>query len=851
MDLGIGSELILNARNSEDKTDNKRGKELIDFCKSNDMLIINGRKIGDTMGKFTSHQYNGSAVVDYVLSPVWFAHNISKFQVGKFIPWLSDHCPLHTTLTLSYTRHNLDKKGMKELHPGFIWNSETKLKYECGLKSAPMENRINTLLQSESNEPSHIANEIRDILMTNGTDCNIKKKKSISGEKIADPWFDKECKAKKDHISKLGKDVRRDPTAKNTRNELMAQKKVFKKMIRRKKVLYKKETISKMKSIKNKDAKKYWNLFKKLAPNIGNESKNVQPHTFSAYFESLLSSETAGEIPDDCTDKGPLDYAIDYDELKDASSILKPGKGHGIDIICNEMIKILLECYPDVLLKLFNSILSTGKVVQQWVIGMIVPIYKKGPKSEPSNYRGVTLMSCLGKLFLSILNARLLKYAIDNKILSKKQLGFLAGNRTSDAHIIIHNMIQKYCHKKGKHIFSSFIDFSKAFDTIPRDILFGKLKGHGITGCFFNILKDIYSNDQACIKMQSRLTKPFKINTGVRQGCVLSPLLFNIFLADLAKKLDEMENQVKIGDMDINSLFWADDIVMFAKNENQLREMLKVLEKYSTENKLQINTDKTKTMVFNKTGRLMRRAFYLNGTLLESVRSYKYLGFILTPSGEISSGLNDLKDRAFKAFMKVRNDLGTSFNQDITTTLTLIDTLIKPILMYNSDFWGCMKLPKNNPIDGLHLKICKQLLGVNKDTTTAGVLLELGRIPLSIFGIKNSIKNWERIRKGDANPVLTASYNEASVESLMWLETIKKSLDEIGMSTYFSNSYNDENEFIFKKAFKRREQNFNTESLNSIKKNRLRTYSLFKDKSGLESYLVDIKKKHLFEKASN
>ena len=75
----------------------------------------------------------------------------------------------------------------------------------------------------------------------------------------------------------------------------------------------------------------------------------------------------------------------------------------------------------------------------------------------------------------------------------------------------------------------------------------------------------------------------------------------------------------------------------------------------------------------------------------------------------------------------------------------------------------------------------------------------------------------------------------------MWLETIKKSLDEIGMSTYFSNPHNDEKEFISKKAFKKREQNFNTESLNNIKKNKLRTYALFKDKSGFESYLVDIK----------
>ena len=90
----------------------------------------------------------------------------------------------------------------------------------------------------------------------------------------------------------------------------------------------------------------------------------------------------------------------------------------------------------------------------------------------------------------------------------------------------------------------------------------------------------------------------------------------------------------------------------------------------------------------------MRRAFHINGVQLENVRTYKYLGFLLTPSGEINSDLHDLKDRALKAYMKLRNNLGTSCNQDIMTTLTLVGVMIKPILLYNSDFWGCMKLPK-------------------------------------------------------------------------------------------------------------------------------------------------------------
>ena len=93
-----------------------------------------------------------------------------------------------------------------------------------------------------------------------------------------------------------------------------------------------------------------------------------------------------------------------------------------------------------------------------------------------------------------------------------------------------------------------------------------------------------------------------------------------------------------------------------------------------------INTKKTKCMIFDKTGRLMIRPFYLNGVKLEMVRTYKYVGFVLTPSGEIHTGLKDLWDRALKCFMKMKNDLGFSFNRDILSTLTLIDTLIKPIL---------------------------------------------------------------------------------------------------------------------------------------------------------------------------
>ena len=110
--------------------------------------------------------------------------------------------------------------------------------------------------------------------------------------------------------------------------------------------------------------------------------------------------------------------------------------------------------------------------------------------------------------------------------------------------------------------------------------------------------------------------------------------------------------------------------------------MLTLLQNYCNENEIKINTEKTKCMTFTKSGQLIRRAFFLDGAQLENVRSYKYLGFVLTPCGEVNTGIKNLRDRAFKAFMKLKTDLGPSFQQDVTTSLFLIDTLIKPILIF-------------------------------------------------------------------------------------------------------------------------------------------------------------------------
>ena len=319
--------------------------------------------------------------------------------------------------------------------------------------------------------------------------------------------------------------------------------------------------------------------------------------------------------------------------------------------------------------------------------------------------------------------------------------------------------------------------------------------------------------------------------------------LLNIYLSDLTRKLDPIEGKLKLGSTDINSLIWADDIVLLAENENNLAQMLDSVGTYCKDNKLTINIDKTKCMIFNKTGKLLRHKFYLDGKELENVRSYKYLGFLFSPSGEIKSGLQDLRDRGFKAFMKLRSQMGTSFNQNIEITLNLIDIMIKPILLYSSDFWGCLKLPKVNPIEKLHNMICKQILGVQTQTTNIGVLLELGRIPLEISAKKLAVKKWERISKQQANDLLLASYNDALVEDLPWISSIKNILETKGMFNYFINSYETKPFFVNKKLFQTLSDEFHQNAFESIRSDnsKLRTYACFKTKIGFETYLAKIK----------
>ena len=615
---------------------------------------------------------------------------------------------------------------------------------------AACENEFNKIDRLDIKDTENILSTFTNTITTAVHKAQIKKKGQKTKKSI---WYDNECIRAKNELNKLSNQLKKQPYDVELRQGVFLQKKKYLKLVRNKKRKHKEQVVKDM-ALNRKNSKMFWKLLGRLKENDKNDLfiNKISAHKWKTSFEGILRNEIEPECPPDSCEKGPLDFEITIKELNEASYILRAGKSPGLDTISNEMLQCVLEVKPSIILKLFNSILIYNGKTPDWYKSIIILLHKKGSRTEPLNYRGISLLSCVSKLFPAILNRRLLDYVRDKNILSENQLGFVSGNRTSDAHIILYNIIQKYCQVENRRIYSCFVGFSKAFDNISRNRLFEKLHKYGITGNFYNVIKNMYFNDQTQIKVGEYLTETIYPNQGVKQGCILSPLLFNIYLADLAQRLEvAQQHGPKIGGKLINNIIWADDLVILSETETGLNDMLKELDLFTEENSLMINIDKTKAMIFNKTGRLLRRNFKYKNSIIETVREYKYLGFILVPSGSVVQGLNDLKSRGNRAIFQIKNKMGEYFRLKPKISIKLFNTLVKPILLYMADLWGCLKTPKNFPIDTLQTKFLKQVLGVQIQTTNIGVFLETGELPLSIFSMKASIKNWTRIMRGKAN----------------------------------------------------------------------------------------------------
>ena len=178
------------------------------------------------------------------------------------------------------------------------------------------------------------------------------------------------------------------------------------------------------------------------------------------------------------------------------------------------------------LTKLFNNIFTSGFVPESWGLSIVCPIPKKGSRTNPNNFRGVSLINSMCKSFTNI--NRLKEWTEKFNVIHESQAGFRSKYSTIDNVFTLQSLVQKHISKKGGRFYYIFIDYKKTFDSVNHDRLWDALERKGIDGIFFNFWKFLYSKLKSCVKVKAGLTEYFDCFTGTKQGCIGSPKIFSL-----------------------------------------------------------------------------------------------------------------------------------------------------------------------------------------------------------------------------------------------------------------------------------------------------------------------------------
>lgn len=446
-------------------------------------------------------------------------------------------------------------------------------------------------------------------------------------------------------------------------------------------------------------------------------------------------------------------------------------------------------------------------------------------------------------------------------------------SRTSDSLFIVKSVISKYVNTDNKKLFGCFIDLKKAFDSVWRlGLLYKIIKNDNIGLKLYNIIKDMYKQTEASVKVGENLSNYVSIDRGVKQGDSLSPNLFNIYINDLPDIFDKSCQPVTIDKLTISCLMFADDILLLSESAEGLQNALNKVAEYCRKWQLSVNTKKTKIIVFQKKNIPYTKSdFFLNGCKLEKVLKYKYLGNLIEASGKFHSTHVELSKKGSKVLFSMFKSLNPSDNIPLNIHKKLFDSLVKPILMYNSEIWYMdfyekiikkqLRANKSNTnfdilalldssfVEKVNLKFCKFVLGISKKSVNIAARAEISQYPVDVYIKLQVLKYLARISNNNNNPLLVDAYHLSkclhSKGSYSWYSFAENicSYNKIDMKDIENIDYKKE-KCSFSKTIKNQlqenyEQLFFQKMKSLTDNNKLFLYSKVKTKYTTDPFLSD------------
>lgn len=459
---------------------NTYGHMLLDFCRKNNIYIVNGRVGKDKLiGECTCQDVS---MIDYFLSSSKLFFHILDFEIKNFTPTLSDvHSQLHISLKIPKKENALtaDENERSERNQARKWCSEKSQEYLQNLVSDDrLQNIIDTVdtifIRHEHGEllSDRDINSVIDdigILFDDNAKNVFGTKSSLSHDdsnvrRKQTPWFNSKCRTSRKAFHEARKTYNTYKTNVTRKNMNLASRE-YKKDLNQAYVKFQSRLSGEIREASSHNPKKFWDILKRCT-NAKKSNIEVPLTELYEYFKNINSSDEEYEQNNDINNYNiqfgleisnrMLNCSITDTEIENVVRNLPNNKAVGTDCIRNEYLKSTLHLLLPSYVKIFNIIFDTGIFPKSWTLGVIQPVYKnKGDSKDPSNYRPISLLSCFSKVFTSILNNRLNSFADEVNLISPSQAGFRKMHSTLDNIFILKSFIDLYfLHKKSYFVHS-------------------------------------------------------------------------------------------------------------------------------------------------------------------------------------------------------------------------------------------------------------------------------------------------------------------------------------------------------------------------------------------------------------
>ena len=548
------------------------GTALLDFCSACNLVLLTGKIVGDMPAapSFAACVHAGSLHVD--------ANRID-----------SDHYPLalaFRSCTACTVPSLVVNAGALQSYSKLRWDRQCLQDYQGGLLGHECITGMRSVMDKlASSDGAGAAGLLRDTLVATAQLAGMKasaaklsRSGGLAAKFVHKPWFDSECKQLKAAVG-----VARASGQTAHDSALRVARAAFNRAARRKRRLYRRaRMVSLLGQLRDpQQCKRFWDALSlplaRMPPQLS--SPHAWTDSMSAALNPPISSSPLepgimeGSPPP--ADGSVLAAAITQEEVVAALSVLKNYKACGIGGCPTELLKyaLLSSDDPDVplpeeadvanhLTRLLNLVFEAGEVPADWNAVLVSPVFKKGNKGDTANYRPISVSDCFEKLYATVLNARLVTWLEANDLRAACQSGFRPHLSTEHQLFALRHLVED-SRRKHLPLYACFLDFAKAYDSVPRHLLWHILQQIGVPSRFLGAVQSMYNNVTCRVGIGGVLGECFESCWGVKQGCPLSPTLFGVFI-DRFYFILMHHTEGRVGPAlrsgrRIPSLFYADD----------------------------------------------------------------------------------------------------------------------------------------------------------------------------------------------------------------------------------------------------------------------------------------------------